>query len=182
MKRNLILVASVVIIAGLVFYIGIKSGSVSKLSSLLIEGTSQDKLPAFTFSTLETEEKINTEDLRPGVSFVICYFSPVCPFCKQQLYEIISNNTELENVPIYFLSSFTNAEVKPYFKDYNLSAYKNIVAGVDNSSAFARYYNIKTVPCLAFYDSKRNLKDVRIGVTNSKIIKSICDSINQIAR
>ena len=180
MKRNLILVTSAVITIAIISYVDIKSGFVSKISSFFTAGATQGKLPAFTFSTLETEEKINTDDLRPGVSFVILYFSPDCPFCKEQLHEIIKNNTELGNVPIYFLSPFTNAEIKPYFKGYNLSAYKNIVAGVDNSSSFAKYYKVGTVPCLAFYDKDRNLKDIRIGITGSKIIKSICDSINSL--
>jgi thiol-disulfide isomerase/thioredoxin len=182
MKRNLILATSVVITIGTISYVTIKSGLVSKISSFFIAGTTQGKLPSFTFSTLETEEKINTDDLKPGGSFVILYFSPDCPFCKEQLHEIIKNNTALVNVPIYFLSPFTNAEIKPYFKGYNLSAYKNIVAGVDNSSSFGKYYKVGTVPCLAFFDKNRDLKDIRVGITGSKVIKSICDSINQFAK
>jgi hypothetical protein len=182
MKRNLILISSVVITIAIGSYIAFETGFASKIVSFFFSGTPGDKLPSFTFLTLETQKKINTDKLNPGGSFVIIYFSPECPFCKEQLHDIIKNNAALATVPIYFLSPFTNAEIKPYFKGYNLSVFKNIVAGVDNSSAFGRYYKVTTVPCLAFYDKDRNLKDLRIGVTGSKVIKSVCDSINQITK
>jgi thiol-disulfide isomerase/thioredoxin len=179
MKRHLILKLLLSLLILLVSYAAIDGRLISKLNSALRIGTSKEKLPSFTISMLEGSKKVNTDDIKSSGSFVILYFSPECPFCKEQLHEIVKNYTQLSNIPFYFLSPYPTAEIKNYFNGYDLKAYKNIIVGSDNSSQFARYYNILSVPCLAFYDKGRNLKNIRIGVTESNKIKAICDSIDR---
>lgn len=159
-------------------YSAIDDRVASRFNKFFHIGASREKLPGFDITLLDGSKKIYTDDLKFNEAFVILYFSPECPFCKEQLHEIMKNNSKLNNIPIYFLSPYSAESVKEYFKEYDLNNYKNLTAAIDNSSHFVKYYNIRSIPCLAFYDKYKDLKKIKIGVTETNIIKSVCDSIN----
>ena len=178
MKRHFILKTIITSVILMLFAYAIIYGQViSKISSAFV--SHKEKIPSFSFTTLNNSKKINTSDIKTDGTFLILYISPDCPICKEQLHEIVTNHSQVSNIQMYILSPFPLNQVKDYFTGYNIDQFKNITAGIDIASHFAWYYKIHSVPCLAFYDKYRNLKKFRIGILDCTRIRKICDSINR---
>lgn len=161
-----------------VLYLSTDKSFMNKIQSIFKTRSSEEKLPAFKFSLVNEGKEMNTNEIKVPGSFLIIYFSPECPFCKEQLSEIFKDYVDLKNIPIYFLSPYPVSDIKEYFKGYDLQGYKNIIAGSDKSSYFGQFYGVKSIPYLAFYDKDQNLKNTIVGVTDTRRIKTICDSLN----
>jgi thioredoxin-related protein len=50
-------------------------------------------------------------------------------------------------------------KIKPFYENYELDRFSNIVVGYDMQHVLATYYRISYTPFLAFYDKKGNLID-----------------------
>lgn len=50
------------------------------------------------------------------------------------------NHRKLKNIPIYMLSTYSNTQFIHFFGGYDLQKYKNIIARIDNSGHFVKYY------------------------------------------
>ena len=71
------------------------------------------------------------------------------------------------------LSNFPFTVIKNYYNHYNLNNYTNIIVAQDSALNFGNYYKAQGVPYFAFYNKKKNLKQVLIGKINISLIKDI---------
>jgi len=140
-------------------------------------GLEGKKLPSFSIVLVDSANKLNTDSIGLGRSFVILYFEPNCPHCRAQIRDIIKHEKQLSETKFFLLTKYPYKDFKKFLFDFHLNEYKNIVPGIDYNGYFSNYLYIGTVPYFAFYDKEKRLKQVTIGKIKFKELKSYCDAL-----
>jgi thiol-disulfide isomerase/thioredoxin len=136
-------------------------------------GLEGKQLPSFKLLLTDSTTYLNTSEFNEGQPIVFVYVSPVCPFCRAQVEEIISNDKDLASIKFVILTPAPYEQLREFYNHFSLSKYKNITVGMDYSYFFANYFNATQVPYLALYDKHKKLKQVNLGKLPSKEIKEI---------
>ncbi len=90
-------------------------------------------------------------------------FSPDCDHCKHETAEIIKHIDDLKNIQIIMSTTQPFEKMKAFYETYGLGNYKNIVVGKDTKYTLPVFYDIRTLPFLAFYNKKKELISVFDG-------------------
>jgi thiol-disulfide isomerase/thioredoxin len=144
-----------------------------------------DTLPSFRkFPTLPPLKLLLTdsstwftkENIPSKKATLIMIFSPDCDHCQHETEEIIKNIERFKNIEIVMATPRPFESMKAFYKQYNLSKYKNITVGRDAGYVLPVFYNIKMLPYLAFYDKKGQLIDTFEG---SLPIAKVLEKFNQ---
>lgn len=118
------------------------------------------------------KEKLNLSELKllDDTFYTIAKDKPVlihfwatwCPTCKFESSNIqrISQKYEVLTIAV---QSGTNAEIKAYMKEHNLSF--NVVN--DNDGIYAQQFNVQAYPTTFIYDKQKNLKFSEVGYTST---------------
>lgn len=107
--------------------------------------------------------------------FVLFYFSPTCPYCQEEMKEIIDNMTHLSKIDFYIITPYAYSEMMSFYNKNDLKRFKNIVVGVDYKFSMARYLNPRIIPYLAIYNRQRVLKVAFQGVLTYDQIKEFSE-------
>jgi len=135
-------------------------------------GLEGKQLPAFSFLLMDSTTRLNTDSIKPEGPFVICYFSPQCPYCRAQIKSIIKHQKEFKNTHFFFITEFPYHDVKGFTREFKLEQYGNFTTGIDDTKKFSKYFSIPSIPYLAIYNTDKRLKSVLIGITKFKQIES----------
>jgi peroxiredoxin len=116
------------------------------------------KLPFFKIISLDSSKCINTADLHTGKPILFMYFGPNCEVCQQETKELIKHLDALQNIDIYMISNESTESSKRFSQFFRLDTIQNIFIGSDYDYTFFNIYSPNSIPFLAIYDSKKNLK------------------------
>lgn len=138
-------------------------------------GKEGQPIPEFSVLLLDSTTWLNTHNIPKGKSFVLFYFSPFCPHCKEQTQEIVEEMDNLKDIQFYFISNFPIKTLKPYYKINELSKYPNIVTALDTSHLMANYFRSPGVPYMAIYNKDKKLNKTFLGKINGNQIKQVAE-------
>lgn len=94
---------------------------------------------------------------------MLMLFSPDCDYCQHETEEIIRHIDDFKKVQIIMATTLPFEKMADYYKKYDLSRFPNIVVGKDVGYMLPSFYNIRNLPFLAFYNSKKELISVFEG-------------------
>lgn len=132
-------------------------------------------MPNFSLLLPDSTTWVHTRDIQAGKSVALFYFSPYCPYCRDQTKEITEDIEKLKNIQIYFITSFSIQELKAFSKEYNLEKYPNIVTAVDSARAVSDYFEIAGIPYIAIYNKNKQLNKTYEGKIYSSQIKKAAE-------
>lgn len=120
-------------------------------------------IPAFTLLLTDSISLFTKEDLKKNQPTMLILFSPDCEHCKQETEEIIKHIDNFKKINIVMATMLPMEKMKTFYETYQLSRFDNIVVGYDKFFILPSFYDIKSLPFLAFYDKKKNLISVFDG-------------------
>jgi len=123
-------------------------------------------LPDFSFFSPTDSTRLNVLNGRGGRPIVVLYFDPFCPFCMNQIKDLIDSYDKLEGIDFLFISPSQPDQVMKTYNEYNLKAYSNIRLGIDDQLTFLKHFSISKFPTMMLYDGNRRLIGVFEGVVS----------------
>jgi thioredoxin-related protein len=114
------------------------------------------------FHILKTDSTWFTPaNLKKNKPVMIIYFSPDCSHCQHLMYEMKPKMKQFGNtqiVMVTFMEPSMLIAVKNFYRDFDLAKYPNVTVGTEGHTyVVQRYYQVKTTPYIAIYDSKGKL-------------------------
>lgn len=137
------------------------------LPLLSSEADSQpNKVPPFQI--MQANGKVfSARNLPMGKPIVIIYFSPDCRECHDLTKELLNRINEFSNTSIAMITNLPLNMVKTFVSEFNLEMYPNIFAGTEGYSSFTgAYYNVGTIPFIAFHNKDGDLVKTYSGEVN----------------
>lgn len=132
-------------------------------------------MPDFSLLLPDSTTWVHTRDIPAGKSVALFYFSPYCPYCRDQTREIIEDMEKVKNIQFYFITSFSIQDLKAFNKEYNLDKYPNIISAVDTARSVSDYFEITGVPYIAIYNKNKQLNKTYEGKIYSSQIKKAAE-------
>lgn len=132
-------------------------------------------LPTFNLLSPDSSTWIHTNQAPKGKPIALFYFSPHCPYCKAQTKEIIEDIDKLESIQFYFITPFPFAEMKKFYKEYDLGKYPNIITAIDTGMTVGSYFETSSVPYIAIYGKDQKLNHTFEGKIFSSQIKKVAE-------
>lgn len=114
-------------------------------------------LPPFDVLLIDSTTLLNSKQIPTGNPIVLMYFSPECEHCQKETKEIIHNIDRLKDVRLFFVTPLSHTELVTFYKHYQLSHYKNIVAATDYNYSFYNAFKPTDVPYWAIYNDRKEL-------------------------
>lgn len=132
-------------------------------------------LPEFSLLLPDSSTVVNTRNIPEGKAIVLFFFSPYCPYCREQTKEIIDDMDKLKSIQFYFITRFSIRELQEFNKEFELDRYTNITTGVDVANFLSPYFEIAGVPYTAIYGKKKMLNKAFMGNIYSSQLKGIAE-------
>lgn len=132
-------------------------------------------MPDFSILLTDSITVLHSRDIPAGKPAVIFYLNPYCPYCKAQTKEVIEDMDQLNNINFYFISRYPLADVKAFYKEYQLKKYPNITVGLDTALEVGDYFEIPGVPYLAIYGNNKTLNKTFMGKIYSSQLKKVAE-------
>lgn len=86
----------------------------------------------------------------------LIFFSPDCDHCKHETEEIIKNIDKFKGIQIVMATTMPFDAMKKFAEKYKLEQH-GITVGKDIAYVIPPYYEMKSLPYLAFYDKNKVL-------------------------
>jgi thioredoxin-related protein len=121
---------------------------------------SVDKLkPLAPFRILTTDSVYATPaSLKKGKPVMIVYFSPDCSHCQHMMYELKPKMALLNKIQVVMVTwskDYDIRGIREFKRDFGLKNYPNFTIGTEGyTMAVQKYYDVKTTPYIAIYNSK----------------------------
>ena len=112
---------------------------------------------------LPDSSSFTKNDLPKKDPVLLMVFSPVCEHCQHETEELVKNMDKFRKITIVMATVMPFDSMMNFRAKYGLSQYKNVIMGQDTQFFLLPYYDIHTLPFLAFYDKKRKLISVFAG-------------------
>ena len=119
--------------------------------------------PPFKLLLTDSSTYFTKADLEKKKPLLLIVFSPDCDHCKHETEELLKNIDKFKKVQIVMATYYTVSEMKNIYDDFQLNRFENIVVGKDINFILAPFYNMRSMPFLAFYDKKGELISVFEG-------------------
>lgn len=128
-------------------------------------------LPAFNLLQADSITYYNTASAPTGKAVAVLYFATYCPYCLQQVDDIIDDMDQLKDIQFYFVANAPATSLRAYIDQHQLARYPNITVLQDSSSAVADYLQLTGVPYIALYTPDKKFNSSYLGkIPTSKII------------
>lgn len=111
--------------------------------------------------------------LKPGKKTIIMLFNPECEHCQDQLTLMISMPEIKQNVQLLLATTETLEKLNIFYKKYNLQNWAFIYAGKDTKYILGKFFRPKTIPVLAFYDSRQQFVHLNQGSMSRKQLQKV---------
>ncbi len=113
--------------------------------------------PPLSLLLVDSTTTFTKSNFKKNKPVFLILFSPDCDHCKHETEDIIKNIDKLKDVHIVMATSQPFDKMKEFYKHYQLSKYKNITVGRDRQYMLISYFDISSLPMIAFYDKKHKL-------------------------
>ncbi|TWF35771.1 thioredoxin-like protein [Chitinophaga polysaccharea] len=185
MSRKDILPTTIIILTGILLYIGackilgysILSGDAQKLipyNKPIHTGHEGEIMPAIDIQLSDSITYLNTSSILKGRPIVLFYFSPYCPFCQSQMHEITENIRQLKTIDFFLITPYSYPEMKTFYETNELKKFSNITVGIDYRQKFSEYFKAQGIPYLAIYNSEKRLNNAFLGEVKHQQLKIEC--------
>ncbi|MDR6567447.1 TlpA family protein disulfide reductase [Chitinophaga ginsengisegetis] len=138
-----------------------------------VTGLEKKLIPSFDIFLVDSTTHINTGEIPEGKPFILLYFSPYCPYCQEQIREIVVAEKELKDIKFYIFTQFSFSEMKDFYYRNRLDTSPEILVGIDKDYFFSAYYKAYSVPFVAVYGRDRRLINAFKGKISIGQIKTI---------
>lgn len=134
-------------------------------------------LPPIQLLLSDSATKYGKENVPKTKSVWVILFSPECNHCKQTAEELVKYKEELKDIHIVMASMYSIKQIKDFEQTYGLAQLPNVVVGKDIYFLIPPFYDVKTLPFMAFYNKKGNLISVFEGsMPAAKVIQIFKES------
>ncbi len=120
-------------------------------------------VPPFQLLQVDSTSVFTKEKLDKKKAVMLMLFSPDCDHCKHETEEIIKNIDRLKHIQVVMSTTQPFEKMKDFYEKYKLGKYPNIIVGKDTKYTLPVFYDIRTLPFLAFYNKKKELISVFDG-------------------
>jgi thiol-disulfide isomerase/thioredoxin len=141
--------------------------------TMLLTGAQNDTIlpPYKKFPTLPPAKLLLTDsityftkdDIKTKNPVLYMLFNPDCEHCKKKAEEFNAYREKLKNVFIVMSTTAPFEQMLDFYIKYNLQDFPNIVVGRDYQYFLPTFYQIRSMPFLAFYNKKKELISVIEG-------------------
>lgn len=143
----------------------------SEISKLKLNGYNTVGIPKFSILKAEDSVRIFSNEYFQNSPIAFLVFDPYCPHCKEQMKEIITNESIFKGVKFCFVTMYPFYQMKNTYKELHLQEYGNITVGTDENNFLTNYYSISAVPYMIIYNKEGLLTGMFTGkVSPDKIL------------
>ncbi len=103
------------------------------------------------------------EDLPKKSPVMLMLFSPDCDHCQHETEQIIQNIDKFKGIQIVMTTMQPFDSMMAFRERNQLARFSNIVVAHDNKIFTPTFFNIRSLPFLAFYNRKKELISVFEG-------------------
>ena len=101
--------------------------------------------------------KYTKNDLPKKTPVLFMLFSPDCSHCQHTAEEMIKYKDDIRDFQIVMTTLHTLWQMNAFVEKYRLKDLENVVIGKDIYYILPSFYNVKSLPFLAFYNKKGKL-------------------------
>ncbi len=101
--------------------------------------------------------KYTKNDLPKKTPVLFMLFSPDCTHCQHAAEELIKYKDDIKDFKIIMTTMHPLWQMNAFVEKYHLKELENVVIGKDMFYIMPSFYNVKTLPFLAFYNKKGKL-------------------------
>lgn len=94
---------------------------------------------------------------------MLMLFSPQCEHCQHETEELIKNIDRFKKIQVVMATMMPFDSMMVFREKYGLAKYSNIIVGHDKGFFLPPFYNVRSLPFLAFYNRKKELISVFEG-------------------
>lgn len=123
------------------------------------------RFPTFPPVKLVQADKttFSKDALDKKAAVMLMLFSPDCDHCQHETEELIRHIDQFKKIQVVMATTQPFDSMVAFREKYQLSRYKNIVVGHDDRYFLPVFFNIRSLPFLAFYNRKKELISVFEG-------------------
>ncbi len=114
-------------------------------------------VPPFKLLLTDSSTQFTKADLDKKKAVMVMLFSPDCDHCKHETEELIKNIEALKKVQIVMSTTLPFDKMLNFYNQYELKRFDNIIVGKDEAYLLPVFYDVRTLPFLAFYNKKKEL-------------------------
>lgn len=131
-----------------------------------------EKVPVFPPVKLLLPDKTNfsKKDLPAKKPAMLMVFNPQCEHCRNETEEILKHMDWFSDVTIVMATMMPYDSMMAFREEFKLANHPNIIVGQDIQYFLSHFYQIRSLPFLAFYDKKgRLISAIRTTVPVDKV-------------
>ena len=134
----------------------------------------KDKLlPSLNLLNLDSAE-VTEKMLKPGLHTIIMMYNPECGHCQNQMELFLSMPEVVQQAQIVLASTLPIYKIKEFCNKFHLEKYPNIYPCKDNSWFLGKFFQPRTIPVLAFYNTKKQFTFISQGnATKEQILDAL---------
>jgi thiol-disulfide isomerase/thioredoxin len=101
--------------------------------------------------------KFTKADLSKKKPVLFMLFSPDCSHCQHTAEEMLGYKEQLSGIQVVMVTMQSISNMNAFVEKYRLKEIPDLVVGKDIYYVMPSYYDVKSLPYLAFYDKKGRL-------------------------
>ncbi|WP_370408645.1 peroxiredoxin family protein [Tenacibaculum dicentrarchi] len=118
-----------------------------------------------TFSFLDLQGRIFTEESLKNKSTVFIYFNSDCDYCQSEATKIQQRLPDFKNTQLIFVSFEKNDSIAQFSKKYQLDNKDNVTFLEDTNGEFSKIFDVNSIPYIVVYDTNKKLLQKFKGAT-----------------
>ena len=136
-------------------------------------GLAERSLPSMSVLLTDSITRVEIDHLPKQKPVILFYFRPDCPYCQAQTEALVTGMRSLAEVQICMIANASIHDIRNFYNQYKLNAFKNITVGLDELDFFGKEVKPVAVPFLVIYDARNKLKKIVIGGIQPEKIREI---------
>jgi thiol-disulfide isomerase/thioredoxin len=136
-------------------------GAVNKLHNQRLIAEKIEKLPAFSFLSLN-KSSFSSSEIREGPVLIV-HFHPDCEHCQYEISEIFKSDIKESGTKVILITSANPDSVTQFLNKFPNSEYQELITLIDTAYVFGDIFGRYVIPSNYLYDKELNLIDVLYG-------------------
>lgn len=114
-------------------------------------------VPALQLILSDSVTKYTKNDIPKKKPVLLILFNPECSHCQHEAEQIVANKEAFQHIHIVMATTAPLHQMKTFADQYGLSQLQNVVVAKDPYYILPSFFEIRSLPYLAFYNKKGNL-------------------------
>jgi thiol-disulfide isomerase/thioredoxin len=114
-------------------------------------------LPPVQLLLSDSTTKFTKDDFSKKKPVLLMLFSPDCSHCQKTAEEMLENKEKLADIQIVMATLHSVEKMNEFISTYRLQEIPGLVVGKDLYYILPGFFNMKSLPFLAFYNKKGEL-------------------------